>query len=126
LGNTPTTVETRLDTASITKLFTAVAGLQLIERGAFALDTSVVEYLGLEETGISPAVTPYHLLTHTSGIADDADEEAGERHEDLLSSGPTTRSPRRPTTLRSSSTSHPISHPARAAVTATRATSCSV
>ena len=24
-----------------------------------------------------------HLLTHTSGMADDADEEAGERYEDL-------------------------------------------
>jgi CubicO group peptidase (beta-lactamase class C family) len=73
----PTTVETRFDTASITKLFTAVATLQLIERGAFTLDTSTIEYLGLEETGISPAVTPYHLLTHTSGIGDDADEEGG-------------------------------------------------
>jgi CubicO group peptidase (beta-lactamase class C family) len=80
----PTTVETRFDTASITKLFTAVATLQLVEKGAFALDTSVIGYLGLEETGISPAVTPYHLLTHTSGIADDADEEAGERNEDLF------------------------------------------
>jgi CubicO group peptidase (beta-lactamase class C family) len=82
--NIPTTIETRFDTASITKLFTAVATLQLVEQGAFALDTSVVGYLGLEETGISPAVTPYHLLTHTSGIADDADEEAGERYEDLF------------------------------------------
>jgi len=80
----PTTVETRFDTASITKLFTAVATLQLVEQGAFALDTSVIGYLGLEGTGISPAVTPYHLLTHTSGIADDADEEAGERYEDLF------------------------------------------
>jgi len=80
----PTTVETRFDTASITKLFTAVATLQLIEQGAFTLDTSVIGYLGLEETGISPAVTPYHLLTHTSGIADDADEEAGERYEDIF------------------------------------------
>jgi CubicO group peptidase (beta-lactamase class C family) len=80
----PTTVETRFDTASITKLFTAVAALQLVERGAFALDTSVTEYLGLESTGISAAVTPYHLLTHTSGIGDDADEEAGERYEDLF------------------------------------------
>ncbi len=78
----PTTVETRFDTASITKLFTAVATLQLVEQGAFALDTSVIGYMGFEETGISPAVTPYHLLTHTSGIADDADEEAGERYED--------------------------------------------
>ena len=82
--NIPTTIETRFDTASITKLFTAVATLQLVEQGAFALDTSVVGYLGLEETGISPAVTPYHLLTHTSGIADDADEEAGERYEDVF------------------------------------------
>ncbi len=80
----PTTVETRFDTASMTKLFTAVATLQLVEQGAFALDTSVIGYLGLEETEISPAVTPYHLLTHTSGIADDADEEAGERYEDLF------------------------------------------
>jgi CubicO group peptidase (beta-lactamase class C family) len=80
----PTTVETRFDTASITKLFTAVATLQLVEQGAFALDTSAIGYLGLEETGLPPAVTPYHLLTHTSGIADDADEEAGERYEDLF------------------------------------------
>ena len=80
----PATLETRFDTASITKLFTAVGILQLVEHGAFALDTSVTRYLGLEATGISPDVTPYHLLTHTSGIADDADEEAGERYEDLF------------------------------------------
>ena len=86
--NIPTTIETRFDTASITKLFTAVATLQLVEQGAFALETSVIGYLGLEGTGISPAVTPYHLLTHTSGIADDADEEAGERYEDLFHERP--------------------------------------
>ena len=80
----PATVDTRFDSASITKLFTAVATLQLLEHGAFTLDTSVTGYLGLEETGVSSAVTPYHLLTHTSGIADDADEEAGERYEDLF------------------------------------------
>jgi CubicO group peptidase (beta-lactamase class C family) len=80
----PATVETRFDTASITKLFTAVATLQLVERDAFALDTPVIEYLGLEGKGISSEVTPYHLLTHTSGIGDDADEEAGERYENLF------------------------------------------
>ncbi len=79
----PCTLDTRFDTASVTKLFTAVATLQLVERGAFGLDTSVVGYLELDGTTIAPAVTPYHLLTHTSGIADDADEEAGERYEDL-------------------------------------------
>jgi CubicO group peptidase (beta-lactamase class C family) len=84
----PMSLETRLDTASITKLFTAVATLQLVERGAFGLDTSVIDYLGLDGTGISAAVTPYHLLTHTSGIRDDADEEAGERYEDLFRERP--------------------------------------
>jgi CubicO group peptidase (beta-lactamase class C family) len=84
----PCTLDTRFDTASVTKLFTAVATLQLVERGAFGLDTSVIQYLELKATTISNAVTPYHLLTHTSGIADDADEEAGERYEDLWVSQP--------------------------------------
>jgi CubicO group peptidase (beta-lactamase class C family) len=86
--NIRTSVDTRFDTASITKLFTAVATLQLIERGAFALDTSVTGYVDLQGTAISPEVTPYQLLTHTSGIADDADEEAGERYEDLFRERP--------------------------------------
>jgi len=84
----PCRLDTRFDIASITKLFTAVATLQLVERGEFGLDTSVVDYLELAGTTISPVVTPYHLLTHTSGIADDADEEAGERYEDLFVAEP--------------------------------------
>lgn len=84
----PCSADTRFDTASITKVFTAVATLQLVERGAFGLDTSVVDYLELRGTAIPPTVTPYHLLTHTSGIADDADEEAGERYEDLFIAKP--------------------------------------
>ncbi|MBZ0287727.1 MAG: beta-lactamase family protein, partial [Anaerolineae bacterium] len=79
----PHTRDTRFDTASITKAFTAVATLQLIEQGRLTFQTSAVELLGLEGTTISPAVNVYHLLTHTSGIADDADEEAGEDYEDL-------------------------------------------
>ncbi|MFN8371867.1 MAG: serine hydrolase domain-containing protein [Anaerolineae bacterium] len=77
------TLETRFDCASVTKLFTAVATLQLIEQGKLALDMSVIDYLGISDTTISKAVTPFHLLTHSSGIADDADEEAGEAYEDL-------------------------------------------
>jgi CubicO group peptidase (beta-lactamase class C family) len=77
----PNTMDTRFDTASITKLFTSVATLQLIDQGLLALDTGVAERLGLRQ--ISPEVTIFHLLTHTSGIADDADEEAGESYEDV-------------------------------------------
>lgn len=84
----PTTLATRFDIASVTKLFTAVATLQLIERGALTFDTPVVETLGLQGTTIAPAVTVSHLLTHTSGIADDADEESGEEYADLWTARP--------------------------------------
>ena len=84
----PNTLDTRFDTASTTKLFTAVATLQLVDAGAFGLDTSAVQYLGLEGTAISPDVTVRHLLTHTSGIGDDADEEAGESYEAVWQTRP--------------------------------------
>ena len=80
----PNTLDTRFDTASITKLFTSVAVLQQVGRGNLDLETSIHHYVDLEGTTISPEVTLLHLLTHTSGIADDADEEAGESYEDLF------------------------------------------
>src|SRR5947209_3842349 len=79
----PNTLTTRFDTASVTKLFTAIATLQLIERGLLAFDTPVIDFLGLQETAINSAVNVFHLLTHTSGIADDADEESGEDYADI-------------------------------------------
>lgn len=79
----PNTLETRFDTASITKLFTSVAVLQLVGRGLLDLDASIHEYVDLAGTTISRDVTLRHLLTHTSGLADDADEEAGEEYADL-------------------------------------------
>lgn len=84
----PNTLETRFDTASITKLFTAVATLQLIEQGHLSFDTGVIDFLGLEGTTISRNVNVYHLLTHSSGIADDADEEAGESYEEIWRTKP--------------------------------------
>lgn len=79
----PNTLQMRFDSASITKLFTAVSVLQQIDKGAFSFETSAVEYLGLKDTAISPKVNVFQLLTHSSGIADDADEEAGEDYADL-------------------------------------------
>ena len=48
----------------------------------------MVERLGLEDTALSKEVNVLHLLTHTSGIGDDADEEAGERYEDVWKTKP--------------------------------------
>ena len=79
----PNTLETRFDTASVTKVFTAIAVLQLIDQGSLAFDTPVLDFLGLESPAISREVNVFHLLTHTSGIGDDCDEEAGEVYEDL-------------------------------------------
>jgi len=81
-------LETRFDTASITKLFTSVATLQLIDQGLLAPDISAVDFLELPDSAISRNVNVYHLLTHTSGIGDDCEEEAGERYEDLRVSKP--------------------------------------
>lgn len=78
----------RFDTASVTKLFTAVGVLQQVEAGGFSLDTPVTAYLELRETTIAVEVTPYHLLTHTSGIGDDADEEDGVAYETLFADRP--------------------------------------
>jgi len=80
----PNTLDTRFDTASITKLFTSVAVLQQVGKGNLDLETSIHHYVDLEGTTIGTDVTLLHLLTHTSGIADDADEEAGESYEALF------------------------------------------
>jgi CubicO group peptidase (beta-lactamase class C family) len=79
----PNTLTTRFDTASVTKLLTAVATLQLIDQGVLAFDTPVIDFLGLQGTAISHEVNIFHLLTHTSGIADDAEEESGEVYADV-------------------------------------------
>lgn len=80
----PMTPAMRFDVASITKLFTSVAVLRLVGDGWLSLDTRILDVLDLTGTTISAAVTVRHLLTHTSGIADDADEEAGEDYADLF------------------------------------------
>ena len=84
----PNRVDTRFDTASITKLFTSVAVLQQVGAGRLDLDASIHSYVDLSGTTISDAVTLRHLLTHTSGIADDADEEAGEIYAELFVNKP--------------------------------------
>jgi len=70
----PNQLETRFRTASITKMFTAVAALQLVDSGKLALETKLVSLLGLEKTKIPPEATVRHMLTMTSGMSDWFDE----------------------------------------------------
>lgn len=74
--NIKNTTETRFRVASVGKLFTAAAVMQLIEAGKLSLETRVVELLDLRETCIPAEITVYHLLSMTSGIADWINEEA--------------------------------------------------
>ena len=55
------TVDTRFDTASITKLFTSVAVLQQVGAGRLDLDASIHSYVDLSGTTISDTVTLRHL-----------------------------------------------------------------
>ena len=70
----PNRADTRFRLASVGKMFTAVAVLQLIEGGLLAFDTRVVELLGLADTTIPAEVTVEQLFTMTAGIADWFDE----------------------------------------------------
>ena len=77
----PNTVDTRFDTASLGKLFTSAAAFRLMDRGLLGLDERIGDIIDLSGTRIPADVTLGHCLSHSSGIADDADEEAGEEYE---------------------------------------------
>lgn len=58
--------------ASVSKVFTATAAMQMVERGRMTLDTDLNQYL--KRFQIAPSyqepVTLFHLLTHTAGFDD--------------------------------------------------------
>ncbi|MDF2607060.1 MAG: beta-lactamase [Bacillales bacterium] len=82
-------LKTRFRIASISKMFTAVGILKLIETGKLSFNTKVVEYLELKNSKIPNDVTVESLLTHTSGIGDYFDENLGsEEWEKLWSKTP--------------------------------------
>ena len=57
--------------ASITKVFTATAIMQLVERGVIWLAQPVADILPEFRTPMHKGISIWHLLTHTSGIAAD-------------------------------------------------------
>lgn len=65
--NVPHTAMGKFRLGSLTKQFTATAILQLMERGALALDDDIVRHYP-EAPPAWRGITLFHLLTHTSGI----------------------------------------------------------
>lgn len=64
----PMSVRTPFDLASLTKLFTAVAAVQQLERGTLGIDARVGAYLPEFQAARAHDVTVRQLLTHTSGL----------------------------------------------------------
>lgn len=75
--NAPNTLQTKLNLGSMNKMFTSVAVLQLMERGALRLDDKLSTYL--DESWLAPEVSEtieiQHLLTHASGLGSYFTEE---------------------------------------------------
>lgn len=66
--NIPNTPDTRFRLGSITKQFTSMIIMQLVEQGKIKLDAPISIYLPDYRKDIGDKVTIHHLLTHTSGI----------------------------------------------------------
>ena len=73
----PITPRTRFALASVSKMYTAAAVATLVRDGRVAFDSTVVSVLPTDRrpATLRPDVTVHHLLSHTSGIADYAEEE---------------------------------------------------
>ncbi|WP_083959015.1 serine hydrolase domain-containing protein [Herbidospora mongoliensis] len=63
----PVREDSVFDLASLTKLFTTVVALSLVETGLLALDEPVATWLP-SYYGARPSITVRHLLTHTAGL----------------------------------------------------------
>lgn len=72
-ANQPVTPQTQFHIASLSKSFTAVAIMQLVEAGQIDLDAPVQRYLPefmLADRTVAAQITVRQLLNHTSGLAD--------------------------------------------------------
>jgi CubicO group peptidase (beta-lactamase class C family) len=68
----PVTPQTPFIIGSLTKSFTALAIMQMVEAGKLELDAPVRHYIPwfrLSDLQASAHITPRHLLNHTSGIS---------------------------------------------------------
>ncbi|MFC1898091.1 serine hydrolase [Candidatus Cloacimonadota bacterium] len=71
----PNSFETRYNIGSITKTFTALAIMQLIEAGKLKTTDTLADYLPDCPIPEKNDITIHHLLTHSSGLYDYANDE---------------------------------------------------
>ena len=66
--NIPNTPDTKFRLGSLTKQFTAMLIMQLVEQGKLKLEGKITDYLTDYPKAAGDKITIHHLLTHTSGI----------------------------------------------------------
>lgn len=64
----PNGPDTKFRLGSITKQFTSMIIMQLVEEGKLSLDATVDDLLPYFPSDIGSKITVHHLLTHTSGL----------------------------------------------------------
>ena len=69
-GGRAISTDTNFFLASITKPLVATAFMELVEDGAVGLHDPVARWVPGMEVGEKAQVTPWHVLTHTSGLVD--------------------------------------------------------
>jgi CubicO group peptidase (beta-lactamase class C family) len=69
----PNDIETRFRIYSMSKQFTAMLVMQLVEQGKIELEKSISAYLPYYRKDVGEKVTIHHLLTHTHGIEEGYD-----------------------------------------------------
>ena len=84
----PNELTTAFGTASGTKMFTAVAICQLIEQGKLTLESKIKDILPHDLKTINAETTVFHLLTHSSGIADYLDFDDKESEDNFFDAHP--------------------------------------
>ena len=89
---------TRFGIASTTKLLTGLTVARLVDRGVVGYDDRLVDLVGADllPRDLDVRVTVHHLLSHTSGVGDYADEYDGPPYETIWETVPpgTIRGPR--------------------------------
>ncbi|WP_409296679.1 serine hydrolase domain-containing protein [Peribacillus sp. SCS-26] len=80
--------DTRYGIASGSKLFTAIAICQLVEKGKISFNTLLKDCLDIHFPFFDKGITIHQLLSHTSGIPDYFDEEIMEDFEELWVKNP--------------------------------------
>jgi len=71
--NIPVTLDTKFKIASLSKSFTALAVLQLVQEGKIKLNGTIKDYIPDYSGMLGDSITIHRMLTHTSGIPSNLD-----------------------------------------------------